>query len=144
MISMHFTTSRIPTSSPATRRRSGRSAHGPTTIHVRLRATVPVASTVGDNDLSDEFEADGAFRITVGLVSRVFELAGADTDEPYRFTPDQRFRRATQSMTHWLPPKPEHSNYRTGHSSYDLHSCRAEPSYSNPALILKDRAGRAH
>ena len=56
-------------------------------IRIRLKATVPVSSTVGGNDLSDEFESEGAVRITVGSVSRVFELGGADADEPYRWTP---------------------------------------------------------
>ena len=46
-----------------------------------------VTGTLNRFDLSDEFEANGSVEITIGSVTYIFPLAGADTAEPYRWSP---------------------------------------------------------
>ena len=46
-----------------------------------------VRLSLDDADLTDAFEAGGGFRLTVGIQSWIFLLAGADSDVPYFWLP---------------------------------------------------------
>ena len=57
---------------------------GSISLSIGRDQTVSVSNT---DDLSDKFETDGGIDITISGTTYSFELAGADTVEPYTWTP---------------------------------------------------------
>ena len=57
------------------------------TVRLRFASNLTENINNANDDLSSAFEANGSVTITVGSESVTVSLAGADTTEPYVFTP---------------------------------------------------------